>query len=47
MVKHWLRRVILWALDETPDEAPAGPSLSTRLFDEWLNGGRRPDGENG
>ncbi len=42
MVKRWLRRLILWALEENErpliPAAPAVRGQSAQLYEEWLNG---------
>ncbi len=44
MVKHMLRRLILWALDEetppAPKETPLAPAR--QILNEWLNGPAEP-----
>ena len=37
MVRNLLKRLILWALDETPKQEEY-PVLTARVIDEWVNG---------
>lgn len=37
MVRDLLKRLILWALDETP-KPEEYPVLTARVIDEWVNG---------
>ena len=38
MVKQWLRRLILWALEDVPPAVPADCTQSVQLYEEWLHG---------